>query len=192
MMVGACTQTIIHKTNKTTNVVGSTSQYKTAQNKKERLKTSLLRGATGIRTRDTRIFSPLLYQLSYGTIVMSCLICLSECKDIHFFLICKLFRKNYFIFFHHPCNKISYNPIYQQFTVEIKIQKKSIEITASILEFDNTGLLRKSFTPLLFEHITNENREVGVAFGEAELVSDVGTLVVVSWLACVGLDVLTL
>ena len=24
-------------------------------------------GATGIRTRDTRIFSPLLYQLSYGT-----------------------------------------------------------------------------------------------------------------------------
>ena len=80
-------------------------------------------GATGIRTRDTRIFSPLLYQLSYGTIIMSCLICLSECKDIHFFLICKLFRKNYFIFFHHPCNKISYNPIYQQFTVEIKIQK---------------------------------------------------------------------
>ena len=29
-------------------------------------------GATGIRTRDTRIFSPLLYQLSYGTIIMSC------------------------------------------------------------------------------------------------------------------------
>ena len=26
-------------------------------------------GATGNRTRDTRIFSPLLYQLSYGTIV---------------------------------------------------------------------------------------------------------------------------
>ena len=25
-------------------------------------------GATGNRTRDTRIFSPLLYQLSYGTI----------------------------------------------------------------------------------------------------------------------------
>ena len=28
----------------------------------------ILRGATGNRTRDTRIFSPLLYQLSYGTI----------------------------------------------------------------------------------------------------------------------------
>ena len=27
----------------------------------------ILRGATGNRTRDTRIFSPLLYQLSYGT-----------------------------------------------------------------------------------------------------------------------------
>ena len=28
-------------------------------------------GATGIRTRDTRIFSPLLYQLSYGTFLRS-------------------------------------------------------------------------------------------------------------------------
>ena len=28
----------------------------------------ILRGATGNRTRDTRIFSPLLYQLSYGTV----------------------------------------------------------------------------------------------------------------------------
>ena len=73
-----------------------------------------------------------------------------------------------------------------------KNTKKSTEITASILEFDNTELLRKSFTPLLFEHITNENREVGVTLGEAELVSNVCTLVVVSRLACVGLDVLTL
>ena len=73
-----------------------------------------------------------------------------------------------------------------------KNTKKSTEITASILEFDNTELFRKSFTPLFFEHITNENREVGVAFGEAELVSDVGTLVVVSRLTRVGLDVLTL
>ena len=73
-----------------------------------------------------------------------------------------------------------------------KNTKKSTEITASILKFDNTELLRKSFTPLLFEHITNENREVSVAFGEAELVSDVGTLVVVSRLTRVGLDVLTL
>ena len=72
------------------------------------------------------------------------------------------------------------------------LEKKSTEITASILEFDNTELLGKSFTPLLFEHITNENREVGVAFGEAEFVSDVGTLVVVSRLACVGLNILTL
>ena len=34
--------------------------------KKEALK-PLFRGATENRTRDTRIFSPLLYQLSYGT-----------------------------------------------------------------------------------------------------------------------------
>ena len=30
----------------------------------------ILRGATRNRTGDTRIFSPLLYQLSYGTIVL--------------------------------------------------------------------------------------------------------------------------
>ena len=47
-------------------------------------------------------------------------------------------------------------------------------------------------TPLLFEHITNENREVGVTLGKAELASNVGTLVIVSWLTRVGLDVLTL
>ena len=28
-------------------------------------------GATGNRTRDTRIFSPLLYQLSYGTMAFA-------------------------------------------------------------------------------------------------------------------------
>ena len=51
-------------------------------------------GATGIRTRDTRIFSPLLYQLSYGTIRYVCLIGLSECKDKHNFYFCKFFDKN--------------------------------------------------------------------------------------------------
>ena len=30
----------------------------------------ILRGATRNRTGDTRIFSPLLYQLSYGTIIL--------------------------------------------------------------------------------------------------------------------------
>ena len=29
-------------------------------------------GANGNRTSDTRIFSPLLYQLSYGTIIFAC------------------------------------------------------------------------------------------------------------------------
>ena len=49
----------------------------------------ILRGATGIRTRDTRIFSPLLYQLSYGTIDNTFRDC--ECKGRQNFLICKLF-----------------------------------------------------------------------------------------------------
>ncbi len=46
----------------------------------------ILRGATRNRTGDTRIFSPLLYQLSYGTIM---LLSKSECKDRHNFSISK-------------------------------------------------------------------------------------------------------
>ena len=42
-------------------------------------------GATGNRTRDTRIFSPLLYQLSYGTVVEW------ECKSKSYFGFCKIF-----------------------------------------------------------------------------------------------------
>ena len=52
----------------------------------------LLSGATGNRTRDTRIFSPLLYQLSYGTVFVW------DCKGRHFFFSCKLFL-DFFILF---------------------------------------------------------------------------------------------
>ena len=46
-------------------------------------------GANGNRTSDTRIFSPLLYQLSYGTIIFAC-------AKIELFLIIFLifYRKN--------------------------------------------------------------------------------------------------
>ena len=44
----------------------------------------LFGGATRNRTGDTRIFSPLLYQLSYGTL----LIC--ECKGMLFILFCQM------------------------------------------------------------------------------------------------------
>ena len=37
-------------------------------------------GATRNRTGDTRIFSPLLYQLSYGTLVL-----FNGCKDMNLF-----------------------------------------------------------------------------------------------------------
>ena len=49
----------------------------------------LFGGANGNRTSDTRIFSPLLYQLSYGTIVFAC-------AKIELFLIIFLifYRKN--------------------------------------------------------------------------------------------------
>ena len=49
----------------------------------------ILRGANGNRTSDTRIFSPLLYQLSYGTIIFAC-------AKIELFLIIFLifYRKN--------------------------------------------------------------------------------------------------
>ena len=54
-------------------------------------------GATRNRTGDTRIFSPLLYQLSYGTIIFAC-------AKIELFLIiflifyCKNEKRRYFYF----------------------------------------------------------------------------------------------
>ena len=48
----------------------------------------LFGGATRNRTGDTRIFSPLLYQLSYGTVVL-----FNGCKDTDFFLICNSFME---------------------------------------------------------------------------------------------------
>ena len=49
-------------------------------------------GATRNRTGDTRIFSPLLYQLSYGTIIYAS--CLKASANIErFFLMCKYFSK---------------------------------------------------------------------------------------------------
>ena len=54
--------------------------------------TFLCCGATRNRTGDTRIFSPLLYQLSYGTIIYAS--CLKASANIESFLIlCKFFRK---------------------------------------------------------------------------------------------------
>ena len=59
-------------------------------------------GATGIRTRDTRIFSPLLYQLSYGTSVVMCCFVLTSAKIETFF-----YSANFFAtFFYFFCNKI--------------------------------------------------------------------------------------
>ena len=46
-------------------------------------------GATRNRTGDTRIFSPLLYQLSYGTFFVC------GCKDKENFLYCKAFWEIY-------------------------------------------------------------------------------------------------
>ena len=40
------------------------------QKREPAIEFSFLSGATGNRTRDTRIFSPLLYQLSYGTLLL--------------------------------------------------------------------------------------------------------------------------
>ena len=54
--------------------------------------TGILSGATGNRTRDTRIFSPLLYQLSYGTVVFGI------AKVISFFDFAKFSLKNFRIY----------------------------------------------------------------------------------------------
>ena len=50
----------------------------------------ILRGATRNRTGDTRIFSPLLYQLSYGTVVL-----FNGCKGKHYLLHSKHFNEKY-------------------------------------------------------------------------------------------------
>ena len=53
----------------------------------------ILRGVTGNRTRDTRIFSPLLYQLSYDTsfVLRTPILFVWDCKGRHFFFNCKFF-----------------------------------------------------------------------------------------------------
>ena len=50
-------------------------------------------GVTGNRTRDTRIFSPLLYQLSYDTsfVLRTPILFVWDCKGRHFFFNCKFF-----------------------------------------------------------------------------------------------------
>ena len=66
-------------------IFGHISDKRKAAQKKKSLKFSDLScfkgGATRNRTGDTRIFSPLLYQLSYGTVC--------ECKGKKNFLNCK-------------------------------------------------------------------------------------------------------
>ena len=52
-------------------------------------------GATRNRTGDTRIFSPLLYQLSYGTVLFA------SAKVWRFFGLCKYFDKNLQKFLHY-------------------------------------------------------------------------------------------
>ena len=51
----------------------------------------ILRGATRNRTGDTRIFSPLLYQLSYGTVVFRL-----RCKGTYIFLTTKHYQDIFF------------------------------------------------------------------------------------------------
>ena len=60
--------------------------------KKRPLKVSFC-GATRNRTGDTRIFSPLLYQLSYGTVLFA------SAKVEQSFCLCKCFDKNLQKFF---------------------------------------------------------------------------------------------
>lgn len=52
--------------------------------------------------------------------------------------------------------------------------------------------LLKSLTLLFFEHISEENRKICITLGQAELVSDICTMVIVAWLACVCFDILAL
>ena len=79
----------------------SQKQEKTAT---ESLLLRFRRGVTGNRTRDTRIFSPLLYQLSYDTsfVLRTPILFVWDCKGRHFFFTCKFiftFFRFYLTFF---------------------------------------------------------------------------------------------
>ena len=50
--------------------IGFINRQATKKENPVKTELSFLCGATGNRTRDTRIFSPLLYQLSYGTLLL--------------------------------------------------------------------------------------------------------------------------
>ena len=67
------------------------SQIKYNEKGKLIFSTSLSSGATRNRTGDTRIFSPLLYQLSYGTIALSGF---ASAKVDFFLEMPKFYRKN--------------------------------------------------------------------------------------------------
>ena len=74
----------------------SQKQQKTAT---ESLLLRFLCGATRNRTGDTRIFSPLLYQLSYGTRLFCKTLSVDwDCKGRHFFLTSKFFCDFFLIF----------------------------------------------------------------------------------------------
>ena len=62
----------------------------------------ILRGATGIRTRDTRIFSPLLYQLSYGTNIYVRLTFIKRVQRYTLFSYLQTFSQKIFNLFSYP------------------------------------------------------------------------------------------
>ena len=66
----------------------------------------ILRGATGIRTRDTRIFSPLLYQLSYGTNIYVRLTFIKRVQRYTLFSYLQTFSQKIFNLFSHPYHNI--------------------------------------------------------------------------------------
>ena len=68
------------------------SQIQYNEKRKLNFSTSLPCGATRNRTGDTRIFSPLLYQLSYGTIIFAN-------AKIDIFFIFPTILKKYMLFF---------------------------------------------------------------------------------------------
>ena len=60
------------------------------------------------------------------------------------------------------------------------------------VENNSFVVLIKSFANLFFKHLPQENRQVRVILRQPELMPDVCTLIVVSRLARVGLDILSL
>ncbi len=79
-------------------------------------------GTTRIRTGDTRIFSPMLYQLSYGTVFL-----LASAKVRHIFELTKSFASFFCLYAKNKCKTLTDCALISYFIVLVKTKCLLVE-----------------------------------------------------------------